>query len=65
MKSNVTDNESAKLKAGSGFIQGYNALALVDAKHQIVVHAEPIGQELLCQRERDVWANGSVRVADL
>ncbi len=44
VKSNVTDNESAKLKAGSGFIQGYNALALVDAKHQIVVHAEPIGQ---------------------
>lgn len=44
VKSNITDNESAKLKAGMGFIQGYNALALVDAKHQIVVHAEPIGQ---------------------
>lgn len=44
VKSNITDNESAKLKSGSGYIQGYNALALVDAKHQIIVHAEPIGQ---------------------
>jgi len=42
--SNVTDNESAKLKSGSGYVQGYNALALVDAKHQIIVHAEPVGQ---------------------
>jgi transposase len=44
VKSNITDNESAKLKSGSGYIQGYNALALVDAKHQIIVHAEPVGQ---------------------
>ncbi len=44
VKSNVTDNESAKLKSGSGYVQGYNAMALVDAKHQIVVHAEPVGQ---------------------
>ncbi len=44
VKSNLTDNQSAKLKSGSGYIQGYNGLALVDAKHQIIVHAEPIGQ---------------------
>jgi len=44
VKSNISDNESAKLKSGSGYVQGYNALALVDAKHQLVVHAEPIGQ---------------------
>lgn len=44
VKSNVTDNESAKLKSGSGYVQGYNGLALVDAKHQIIVAAEPIGQ---------------------
>ena len=44
MKSNITDNQSAKLKSGSGFIQGYNALAMVDAKHQIIVAAEPVGQ---------------------
>lgn len=44
VKSNITDNESAKLKSGSGYIQGYNALAMVDARHQIIVHAEPVGQ---------------------
>ena len=44
VKSNITDNESAKLKSGSGYLQGYNALAVVDAKHQIIVHAEAIGQ---------------------
>jgi len=44
VKSNITDNESAKLKSGSGYIQGYNAIALVDAKRQIIVHAEPVGQ---------------------
>src|SRR4030042_2733157 len=40
---NITDNESAKMKTGHGVIQGYNGLALVDAKHQIVVHAEAFG----------------------
>jgi transposase len=44
VKSNITDNDSAKLKSGSGYIQGYNALALVDAKRQFIVHAEPVGQ---------------------
>ena len=42
-QSNITDNESAKMKTGHGVIQGYNGLALVDAKHQIVVHAEAFG----------------------
>ncbi len=44
MKSIVTDSESAKLESGSGFIQRYSAMTLVDAKHQIIVHAESIGQ---------------------
>lgn len=44
VQSNITDTESAKLKSSSGYLQGYNALALVDAKHQIIVHGEPIGQ---------------------
>ena len=44
VKANITDNESAKLKSGSGYLQGYNALAMVDAKHQIVLHAEAVGQ---------------------
>jgi len=42
-QSNITDNESAKMKTTHGVIQGYNGLALVDAKHQIVVHAEAFG----------------------
>ncbi|MBI3119819.1 MAG: IS1182 family transposase [Candidatus Hydrogenedentes bacterium] len=43
-KSNVTDNESAKMKTGKGVIQGYDGLAVVDAKHQVVVHAEAHGE---------------------
>jgi hypothetical protein len=39
----VTDNESATLHSSHGVIQGYNAQALVDAKHQVIVHAEAYG----------------------
>jgi transposase len=42
-QSNVTDNESAKMKTSHGVIQGYNGLALVDSRHQIIVHAEAFG----------------------
>jgi transposase len=45
VKSNITDNDSAKLKTTGGFIQGYNALALTDAKHQIIINAYPIGRQ--------------------
>jgi hypothetical protein len=43
-KSNVTDNESAKMKTGKGVIQGYDGVAVTDAKHQLVVHAQAYGQ---------------------
>ena len=43
LQSNVTDNESAKMKTSHGTIQGYNGQALVDGKHQIIVHAEAFG----------------------
>ncbi len=43
-KSNITDNESAKMKSAHGVIQGYDGVASVDAKHQIVVHAEAFGE---------------------
>ncbi len=43
-KSNVTDNESAKMKTPHGMIQGYNGVAMVDSKHQVVVHAEASGE---------------------
>lgn len=41
IKSNVTDNESAKMKTSRGVIQGYIGVAGVDAKNQVVVHAPP------------------------
>ena len=44
VQSNVTDNDSAKLKSSHGIIQGYNANAMVDAKHQVIVHAQAFGE---------------------
>ncbi len=43
-KSNVTDNESAKMKTGKGVIQGYDGVAAVDSKRQVVVHAQAFGE---------------------
>ncbi len=43
LKSNMTDNESAKMKTSHGVIQGYDGVAVVDAKYQVVVHAEAFG----------------------
>ena len=51
IKSNITDNESATMKTSHGVVQGYDGVAVVDTKHQIIVHAEAFGapqeQELL------------------
>jgi len=44
VKSNITDNESAKMLTSHGVIQGYNGVAAVDDKHQIIVGAEAFGQ---------------------
>ena len=50
-KSNVTDNDSAKIKTGKGTIQGYTAVAVTDDRHQVIVEAQAHGvpqeQELL------------------
>lgn len=43
VQSNVTDNDSAKMVSSHGVVQGYNANALVDEKHQVVVNAEAFG----------------------
>ena len=43
LQSNVTDNESAKMMTSHGTIQGYNAQALVDKEHQVILHAEAFG----------------------
>ena len=38
-KSNVTDNDSAKMATSKGVIQGYTAVAAVDSAHQVIVAA--------------------------
>ena len=43
-KSNITDNESAKMKTHRGVIQGYNGVAATDGKHQVIVQAEAFGE---------------------
>jgi transposase len=43
VKSNITDNDSAKIKTGKGVIQGYDGMAVVDAKHQVIVSAQAFG----------------------
>jgi len=43
-QSNVTDNESAKMKTSHGVVQGYNGIAVVDSKHQVIVSAEAHGE---------------------
>jgi hypothetical protein len=42
-KSNLTDPESAKMSSSRGVLQGYNGLAVVDDRAQIVVHAAAHG----------------------
>ncbi len=44
VKSNITDNESAKMTTSKGTIQGYNGVAAVDKKHQIIVEAQAFGE---------------------
>ena len=44
IKSNMTDNESAKMQTSKGVIQGYNGVTAVDSKRQIIVAAEAFGQ---------------------
>jgi len=43
VKSNITDNDSAKIKTSHGVIQGYDGVAMIDGKHQVIVHAEAFG----------------------
>jgi hypothetical protein len=42
-QSNVTDNDSAAMMTSHGAVQGYNSQALIDAKHQVIVHGEAFG----------------------
>lgn len=44
VKSNITDNESAKMTTSKGTIQGYNGVAAVDKRHQIIIEAQTFGE---------------------
>ena len=46
LHSNVTDNDSAKMHTSHGTVQGYNGQAIVDSKHQVIVHGEAVGKGL-------------------
>ena len=64
IQSNITDNDSAKMKSSHGYVQGYDGVAMVDDKHQVVVSAEAFGQaqehdllEPLVKSTRDNFQN--------
>ena len=44
VQSNITDNESAKMKTSHGVIQGYVGVAAVDDEYQVILEAEAFGQ---------------------
>ena len=44
VKSSMTDGDSAKMVSSHGVVQGYNGIAAVDAKHQVIVGAEAFGK---------------------
>ena len=43
-QSNITDNESAKMKSSHGMVQGFNGIGIADSKRQIILHAEAFGR---------------------
>jgi len=43
VKSNITDNESAKMTTSKGTIQGYTGVGAVDKKHQVITDAQAFG----------------------
>ncbi len=45
IQSNAVDNESAKMTTSHGVRQGYNAQALVDSKHQVILAAEAFASQ--------------------
>jgi transposase len=45
IQSNVIDNESVKMPSSHGVIQGYNAQAMVDSRHQVILAAEAFSSQ--------------------
>jgi transposase len=44
VQSNITDNESAKMRTDKGVVQGYTGVALADDKHQVIIEAQAFGE---------------------
>lgn len=44
VQSNITDNDSAKMKTDKGVVQGYTGVAIADDKHQLIVEAQAFGE---------------------
>jgi transposase len=45
IQSNAVDNESVKMPSSHGVVQGYNAQALVDSKHQVILAAQAFASQ--------------------
>jgi len=43
VQSNVTDNQSARMKSSHGYIQGYNGIAVADSGNQVIICAKAVG----------------------
>jgi transposase len=43
VKTNITDPQSAYMKSGEGYIQGYNGVTISDSANQIIICAKAIG----------------------
>jgi hypothetical protein len=43
VQTNITDEESGRIKGPHGYIQGYNGIAIADSGSQVIIAAEAIG----------------------
>jgi transposase len=62
---NFTDPDSHVMKSGNGYIQGYNAQAAVDSKHQVIVaigvsNQAPDVEHFLPMLERTIASTGTM-----
>ena len=61
IKSNITDNDSAKMKTAKGVIQGYVGVTAVDSENQVIVATEAFGRgqehDLLEPLVKEIQAN--------
>ena len=68
VQSNVTDNESAKMKTNKGTIQGFNLVTAADSKYQVIVGIEGYGsgpeQHTLAPMVESIEYNLSIDLGD-